>query len=74
MESLSDCMQLKCFVWTCNGSRGLRSFGIVLDLLQASACTENFDISFSSEIKIKLVVFFFYHILLRHCVHTEESK
>ena len=57
--SLSDYMQLKCFVWTCDDSRGLRSIGIALDFLQANTCTENFDISFSSEIKIKLVVFSF---------------
>ena len=57
--SLSDYMQLKCFVWTCDDSRGLRSIGIALDLLQGNACTENFDISFSSEIKIKLVVLSF---------------
>ena len=59
MESLSDYMRLKCFVWTCDDSQGLRSIGIALDLLRANACTENFDISFSSEIKIKLVVFSF---------------
>ena len=59
VESLSDYMRLKCFVWTCDDSQGLRSIGIALDLLRANACTENFDISFSSEIKIKLVVFSF---------------
>ena len=53
---VSTCIRpnLKCFVWTCDYSRGLLSIGIALDLLQANACTEN--ISFSSEIKIKVVV------------------